>query len=220
MDGPTFFILATYAAQIIQVCFFAVPSAGSTIEILFKVKKNPIQADQHPSAAVIRSRLKMTMLISATLAVAATSLIPLISVVYPPIIKLLVPLMLRPTGPMKTVCILLLVSGNVLTYAAAGSLRAHVSFHTFGETSRLHTAGIYGCLRNPITVGLALIYAGFILALPSAVMLAGFILFWLNSAYRINMEEAYLQGVFGEQYAQYRHRVGKYFPKLWKMKSR
>jgi protein-S-isoprenylcysteine O-methyltransferase Ste14 len=219
MNGLTFVILATYAAQVIQVCFFAVPSAGSTVEILFKVKKNPACAVRHPSAAAIHCRLKMIMLIAATLAVAATSLIPLVSIVYPPVIKLFAPLMVKPTGLMKTVCILLLVLGNVLAYTAAGTLRAHVSFHTFGEATRLHTAGIYGCMRNPITVGLALIYAGFILALPSAVMLAGFSLFLLNSAYRIKMEEAYLQSAFGEQYAQYKRRVGKYFPKLWKTKQ-
>jgi protein-S-isoprenylcysteine O-methyltransferase Ste14 len=217
MNGLTFFILATYAAQIIQICFFPVPSAGSTIEILFKVKKDPARAHRHPAAAAIRSRIKMTMLIAATLGVAAASLIPLVSIVYPPIIKLLAPSTAKPTGLMKIACIVLLVAGNVSTFAAAGTLRAHVRFHAFGETTRLHTAGIYGCVRNPITVGLVLIYAGFFLALPSAVLLAGFILFLLNSAYRIKMEEAYLQNAFGEQYTQYRRQVGKYFPKLWKI---
>ena len=218
MESLTFFILATYTAQIIQVCFLTVPSAGSTIEILFKVKKDPAGAVQHPSAAVIRSRIKMTVLITATLAVAAASLIPLAAVVYPPIIKLLAPLTAKPAGMMKTACIALLVAGNVLIYAAAVSLRTHVRFHAFGEAARLHTAGIYGCVRNPITVGLTLIYTGFFLALQSAVMLAGLILFLLNSAYRIRMEETYLQSAFGEQYAQYRRQVGKYFPKLWQMR--
>ncbi|MEJ2169124.1 MAG: hypothetical protein P8X90_26720, partial [Desulfobacterales bacterium] len=152
MNGLTFFILATYAAQIIQICFFPVPSAGSTIEILFKVKKDPARAHRHPAAAAIRSRIKMTMLIAATLGVAAASLIPLVSIVYPPIIKLLAPSTAKPTGLMKIACIVLLVAGNVSTFAAAGTLRAHVRFHAFGETTRLHTAGIYGCVRNPITV--------------------------------------------------------------------
>jgi len=216
MNGLTFFILATYAAQIIQVCFFAVPSAGSTLEILFKAKKDPPGAARHPSAAAIRSRLKMFVLIAATLAVAAAALFPLAAIVHPPVIRLLAPLTAKPAGLLKTVCIVLLAADNVLTYAAAGTLRAHVRFHAFGEAARLHTAGIYACIRNPITVGMALIYAGFLLALPSAVMLAGFILFLLNSEYRIRMEETYLQRAFGEQYAQYRLQVGKYFPKLGK----
>ena len=68
MGVLTFFILATYAAQIIQIYFFSVPSAGSTVEMLFKVKKDPARADYHPAAAAIQSRTKMTVLILATLA--------------------------------------------------------------------------------------------------------------------------------------------------------
>jgi hypothetical protein len=61
--------------------------------MLFKVKKDPARANCHPAAAAIRSRFKMTLLILATLAVTTTSLIPLITIVYPPIFKLLIPLM-------------------------------------------------------------------------------------------------------------------------------
>jgi len=217
MGGLTFFILATYAAQIIQVCFFSVPSAGSTVEMLFKVKKDPGRTDHHPAAA--RSRIKMALLILATLTVTTTSLIPLVTIIYPPIIKLLGPFMANPSGLMQTTCILFLVLGNVLTYAAVATLRSHVSFHAFGETTRLYTSGIYGWVRNPITVGLALIYAGFFLALPSAAMLLGLIFFLLNSAYRINMEEVYLQRAFGDEYVRYKRQVGKYLPRLSKTKQ-
>lgn len=206
-------ILATYAAQIIQVCFFSVPSAGSTVEMLFKVRKDRAHSFHHPAAAAIRSRPKMIMLILATFAVTTFSLIPLVAIIYPSIIQLLVPFMEKPTGFMRTSCVLFLVTGNVLTFVAVATLRSHVSFHAFGESTRLHISGIYGYLRNPITVGLALIYAGFFLALPSAVMLLGLIVFLLNSAYRIKMEEVYLQRTFGEAYERYKKQVGKYFPR-------
>lgn len=216
MGGLTFFILATYAAQIIQVCFFSVPSAGSTVEMLFKVKKNRVHSERHPAAAVIRSRFKMTVLALATFTVTITWLIPLLTIIYPPVIRLLFPLAAKPSALLKTICILFLVAGNVLTFAAVATLRSHVTFHAFGETTRLYTSGIYGWSRNPITVGLILIYAGFFLALPSAVMLIGFTLFLLNSAYRIRMEEVYLQRTFGEDYMLYKRQVGKYLPKPWK----
>jgi protein-S-isoprenylcysteine O-methyltransferase Ste14 len=117
---------------------------------------------------------------------------------------------------MKTTCIVFLVAGNVLTFVAVFALRSQVTFHEFGETTRLYTSGIYGWSRNPITVGLILIYAGFFLALPSAAMLIGFSFFLLNSAYRIRMEEIYLQRTFGEEYMRYKRQVGKYLPKPWK----
>jgi protein-S-isoprenylcysteine O-methyltransferase Ste14 len=187
--------------------------------MLFKVKKDPAKSEHHPAAAAIRSRLKMTLLIIATLAVTATSLIPLITIIYPPFVTLLVLFIPKPSGLIKTICILFLVAGNVLTYIAVVTLRAHVSFHEFGETTQLYTGGIYGCLRNPITVGLALIYAGFFLALPSAAMLIGFIFFLVNSTYRIKMEEVYLQRTFGEDYVLYKRQAGKYLPRLWKTKT-
>ena len=218
MGGLTLFILATYAAQIIQVGFFSAPSAGSTVEMLFKVKRDPACADHHPAASVIRSRTKLILLIVATGVVTISSLIPLSAIVYPPVIGLLGPFMAKPSGLMQTICIVLLVFGNVLTYAAVATLRRHVSFHPFGETARLYTSGIFGYLRNPITVGLSFIYAGFVLALPSVAMLIGFIFFLLNSAYRIHMEEVYLQRAFGEEYVRYKQQVGKYFPRLGKHK--
>ena len=216
MDVLKSVILATYVAQIIQVCFFAVPSAGSTLEMLFKVKKDPAAAAYHPAAAAVQSRPKMAMLIVATGAVSITSLMPLAAVIYPPVVNHLIPFTAVPSALMNTMCVLLLIAGNVLTYVAVAALRAHVSFHAFGEATRLYTAGIYGWLRNPITSGLALIYAGFFLALPSVAMLLCFIFFIINSAYRIRMEEKYLQHAFGDEYTSYKRQVGKYFPRLWK----
>lgn len=214
MDVLTVFILATYVSQIIQVCFYSVPSAGSTVEMLFKAKEDPQRASQHPAAAARQSPLKVGLLIAATITVTAASLIPLITIIYPKFFKFLVPLMARPADLMKWISIACLVTGNILTYAAVATLKRHVSFHSFGETTQLYTTGLYGFLRNPITLGLALIYAGFFLALPSVVMLMGFIFFALNSSYRIKMEEIYLARTFGDDYRQYRQQVGKYFPKL------
>ena len=108
----------------------------------------------------------------------------------------------------------LLLLGNILTYIAVATLRAHVSFHEFGETTRLYTAGIYRAVRNPITLGLAIIFSGFVLARPAVVPLVAMILFLLNAHYRINMEEVYLEKRFGNEYRRYQAVVGKYFPKM------
>ena len=216
MDVLTFFILATYISQIIQVCFYSVPSAGSTIEMLVKVKNDPASYRFHPSAAAIQSWFKVVLLIAATVSVTATAMIPLITIIYPPFFQLLIPLMAQPTNLMKWIAIECFVTGNIITYVAVATLKRNVSFHDFGETTRLYTSGLYGFLRNPITLGLALIYIGFVLALPSVGMLVGFILFLLNSSYRIRMEEIYLERAFGDNYRQYKQQVGKYFPRVLK----
>ncbi len=214
MDVLTVFILATYISQIIQVCFYSVPSAGSTVEMLVNVKNDPANSKFHPSAAAIQSRFKVILLIAATVLVTAIAMIPLTTVVYPPFFQLLIPLMAQPTDLMKWIAIECLVTGNIITYVAVATLKRNVSFHDFGETTRLYTSGLYRFLRNPITLGLILIYIGFVLALPSVGMLVGFILFILNSSYRIRMEEIYLERAFGEDYRQYKQQVGKYFPRV------
>ncbi|MGD9151046.1 MAG: isoprenylcysteine carboxylmethyltransferase family protein [Desulfobacterales bacterium] len=215
MHWLDYFIIATYIAQIYQVCFFAVPSAGSTIEMLSNRKRKSMSTERHPAAAVAHATPQMVGTIGATLAVLAASMIPLLTVVFPAANRYLLPFIkIPPTTGLSIISAGLLLLGNGLTFIAVGNLRANVSFHEFGETRRLYTAGIYRTVRNPITLGLGTIFAGFVLARPSAVMLIGLIIFALNSHYRIHMEEVYLEKTFGNDYLQYKDSVGKYVPKV------
>ncbi|UCF89982.1 MAG: isoprenylcysteine carboxylmethyltransferase family protein [Desulfobacterales bacterium] len=218
-DGPglnwlDYFILGTYAAQLIQVCLFPVPSAGSTLEMLVKVRKDQALSVNHPAKAALQSTSKTAILLTATLTVGASALIPLLTLFFPQVEGYLLPLVASPPPALKIMSAILLAGGNILTFIAVGTLRSHVTFHAFGETARLYTAGVYSYLRHPITLGLGAIFAGFVLAVPSGVLMIGVIVFWCNSHYRVKMEEVYLHRTFGEEYRQYTNRVGKYFPKL------
>jgi len=64
-----YFILTTYSAQIIQICFYSVPSAGSTVEMLLKVRKKPASATNHPASTAIKSTSKIIFMLAATLVV-------------------------------------------------------------------------------------------------------------------------------------------------------
>ena len=214
MNTADLSILATYAFQIILVCFFPVPSAGSTVEMLFKTGKDSKLSLNHPANSAIQSVPKMFVIISATITVIITALIPLITIIFPSAAGYLFLFVKAPPNILTIMSVLLLIGGNILTFAAVRTLRSHVTFHEFGEARSLHTAGIYHIIRNPITVGLAVIFIGFFLAIPSAVMLFGIIVFMINSAYRVRMEEIYLERTFGEEYERYKHQVGKYFPKI------
>ncbi len=210
-----YFIIATYVAQIYQICFYAVPSAGSTCEMLFNLGRKSTSLKRHPGAAVIHSTPKMIVIAIATLAVLATSMIPLLTVLFPEMNRYLLPFLnIPPSSGPAIISAGLLLLGNSLTYIAVAMLRAHVRFHDFGEATRLYTAGIYRYVRNPITLGLAAIFTGFVLARPSVVMLLGLVIFLLNAGYRIKMEEVYLEKTFSDDYLQYKRDVGKYFPKI------
>lgn len=77
------------------------------------------------------------------------------------------------------------------------------------ETS-LVTSGIYRISRNPAFVGFELMYIGILLAFPNA---------WHATAVAITLvlfhkqilgEEQFLEGAFGEEYADYKKRVRRY----------
>ncbi|MEJ2730268.1 MAG: isoprenylcysteine carboxylmethyltransferase family protein [Deltaproteobacteria bacterium] len=215
MHWLDYIIIATYVAQICQICFYAVPSAGSSREMLLNRKRKSISFKRHPGAAVIDSAPKIIVSTTATLAVLAASMIPLLTIVYPEINRYLLPFTDMPPPFGRTVISAgLLLSGNSLTYIGVETLRAHVRFHDFGEATCLYSAGIYRYVRNPITLGLVSIFTGFITARPSGAMLVGTTLFMLNAHYRIKMEEIYLENTFGDDYLQYKTNVGKYFPKI------
>jgi protein-S-isoprenylcysteine O-methyltransferase Ste14 len=215
MHWLDYIIIATYVAQIYQICFYAVPSAGSTREMLLNRKRKSISLKRHPAAAVIDSAPKMIVTTTATLAVMAASIIPVLTIVYPEMNRYLLPFTDMPPPSGLTIASAgLLLLGNSLTYIGVGTLRTHVRFHDFGEATCLYAGGIYRYVRNPITVGLVAIFAGFLLARPSGAMLIGTILFLLNSHYRIKMEEIYLENTFSDDYIQYKTNIGKYFPKI------
>ena len=188
--------------------------------MLFKVKKDQGLQIHHPAKSIVKSAPKLMITMLATLIVTITALIPLFAIIYPPVINYLLPFTKVPSNIVIVVSLLLQIIGNTMTFIAVRTLRSHVTFHPFGETTKLHISGIYGYLRNPITVGLTMILSGFFLALPCGVLLAGFIVFLVNSNFRIKMEEEYLQATFGEEYCRYQSRVGKYFPRISRLQKR
>jgi protein-S-isoprenylcysteine O-methyltransferase Ste14 len=215
MHWLDYFIIATYVAQIYQICFYAVPSAGSTCEMILNLKRKSTSLKRHPSAAVMYSTPKMMVTAAATLAVLATSMIPLLTVLNPEMsCYLLMFINMPPPSVLSIISAGLLLLGNSLTYIGVATLRMHVRFHDFGEATQLYTAGIYRYVRNPITSGLVAIFGGFFLARPSGALLIGMILFLLNSHYRIKMEEVYLARTFSDDYLRYKKAVGRYFPKF------
>lgn len=214
MHWLDYFIIGTYIAQAFQIFFYSLPSAGSTCEMLFNLKKKTGLESRHPGVRIIQSRPKMVLTVAATLAVLAVSMVPILTLLFPELNPFLLPLVKTPSPGLSLISAGLLVSGNGLTYIAVATLKAHVRFHDFGEATRLYTGGIYRYVRNPITLGLAAIFTGFMLARPSVVMLLGLAIFLLNAGYRIKMEEAYLENSFSDEYLQYKAGAGKYFPRI------
>jgi len=80
------------------------------------------------------------------------------------------------------------------------------------RTKHLMTGGPYGLCRNPMLVGIYLYDAGVLVwlwsALPLLIVLAEVILLTLQ----VRSEEKRLENDFGQDYLDYKKRVGRYFP--------
>jgi protein-S-isoprenylcysteine O-methyltransferase Ste14 len=107
---------------------------------------------------------------------------------------------------------LLIVLG--LAFFAAGIRnfsRAGTPVPTNEPTCALATAGIHGWTRNPIYLGMFLIYAGIgVAALSPWVLILTLPLFVTIRYGVVAREEAYLEGRFGEAYRDYKSRVRRW----------
>ena len=106
----------------------------------------------------------------------------------------------------------LIVAGAALLLAAAGGFRkAGTDLKPWKTTSAIVSQGIYGWTRNPMYLGMVLVYLGLSLILASlgALLLAP-ILVLLFQTQVIAREERYLEAKFGEAYVDYKARVRRW----------
>lgn len=82
------------------------------------------------------------------------------------------------------------------------------------EDHTLVTSGIYKYVRNPLyTSTITMMYGFAILTLNPLVVVLVTAIFIPMMVYRSKQEEAALEEAFGEQYTEYKNRVGRLFPK-------
>ncbi|ADT84375.1 methyltransferase family protein [Thermococcus barophilus] len=80
------------------------------------------------------------------------------------------------------------------------------------DTSKLVTTGIYRYSRNPQNLGLLLIFLGISLAGRSLLALLLTAAFAIGfHKYVVELEEPYLERIFGEEYRRYKERTPRYF---------
>lgn len=110
---------------------------------------------------------------------------------------------------------LLSLPGVALTaWAGATFRRAHTTINPTvpSRASRLVTTGPFRLTRNPMYLGFALTLTGWALWLDNWVGFLGIPLFVVAvTVLQIVPEERALQDRFGEEYAQYRQRVNRWF---------
>jgi protein-S-isoprenylcysteine O-methyltransferase Ste14 len=81
------------------------------------------------------------------------------------------------------------------------------------ETTTLVRTGVFGFVRNPIYVGMFVLWLGTTLITPNAVAIAGYGLLVVSIEVQVRLvEEPYLRKVHGESYREYASTVGRFAP--------
>lgn len=89
------------------------------------------------------------------------------------------------------------------------------------DTARpgLVTGGLYRFSRNPIYLAMFVSLAGFALLMPTWPTLAGLAIGMAGIQNQVREEERYLQRAYGDAYAAYARRVGRFVPGLGTLDS-
>jgi protein-S-isoprenylcysteine O-methyltransferase Ste14 len=118
-------------------------------------------------------------------------------------------------------------AGAVGTAAMAlGGLVAAVSIFAMGRAwrigidpenrSELAEGGPYRWIRHPIYSGMLVMLIGTAILVSHPAIAAGALLTGLGITHQARREEQYLLGAFGDRYAGYLARTGRFFPRLRK----
>lgn len=94
-----------------------------------------------------------------------------------------------------------------------------VLFHKHNTKSEpsneLISTGVLKYVRNPMYLGILLIYVAFIFFTFSLISVAVFVIVVILYNRMVNYEETILEQIFGEEYMEYKNNVPKWIPKLF-----
>ena len=84
-----------------------------------------------------------------------------------------------------------------------------------GPSDTLLTSGILGHVRNPLYLGILLIYVAVLFLSISIISIVLFIIIFLIYNWMVNFEEKKLEKIFSNEYLEYKKKVPKWIPKLF-----
>ena len=116
------------------------------------------------------------------------------------------------TDKWRLIGLLGIVVGAALIRSGRRAMVAHgTNVNPTQPTTTIVESGPFRLTRNPLYVGLTLVYAGFALLLNTWWSLLLLIPVWfVMHHFVVRREEAYLEQKFGQTYLDYRHRVRRY----------
>ena len=87
-----------------------------------------------------------------------------------------------------------------------------------GARPGLVTAGLYRFCRNPIFLALLVFVGGYVMLLPTRLSLALLLGACIGVRLQVAAEEAYLLAAYGDTYRDYARRVGRFLPRVGRLR--
>lgn len=183
----TLAIWSGYALIGVELLFFPIPSEASTLALLRGLSGRP--------------RRSVALLLSWAIVMALYGL-PLVWTVLPLLGLSTARLRWAAQGPVAFAGVALGLLGSAICLTATISL--------WRRRGRLNTGGLFSFSRNPMLMGLYVMWAGWIPLFRSWLLGALFVAYALHMHYRIVLEERSLEQRFGTSYQSYREHVARY----------
>jgi protein-S-isoprenylcysteine O-methyltransferase Ste14 len=134
-------------------------------------------------------------------------------------VLIILPLIDQPRIPggimIPAIGFVVLAFGLGLTYVSTREL-GKTKFHSGlkGIPEKIITTGPYSVIRHPATVGFNSIYAGWALCWAAAYALCLVPVFFVLLYFETSWEERNLEKELGEEYRDYKRKVGKFIPRM------
>lgn len=130
---------------------------------------------------------------------------------FEPNYKYFFPIKFLELGWLKTIGFTIGICGILITFIAQlqmkNSWRLGIDEQ---EKLELITSGLFSITRNPIYLSLGISFIGFFLIAPNIGSIIFLILMFYGIAQKVNDEQEFLAGKFGEEYEKYRSNVNKW----------
>lgn len=112
---------------------------------------------------------------------------------------------------LQLVGVVVALAGQGLTIYAQGDMgrRWRVGVPDVAP-DRLVTTGLFEFSRNPVFLGMLAMAAGLAVAVPSPLMIACALAFWVACELQVRDEETFLENAFGQDYRDYKHAVRRW----------
>jgi protein-S-isoprenylcysteine O-methyltransferase Ste14 len=104
--------------------------------------------------------------------------------------------------------IILIIIGRVITLYATFKIRADNLQKE--DSFQLKTDGVFGLSRNPLLVGMYVMYLGMFVVFPVLLFGIGLLVYFFNMHFRILLEEDFLEFQFGTPFGEYKQKVKRY----------